>query len=133
MGDRLTGTMSLEDRDEMHVAGATTPVANWVIALDGLSATSHLLYLRMCRVAMDDEHYDGTRLTLTEAEADEWAQGEGKGREALDELTRAKAIKKLRQNPDGRMRYLIESYPPDYRERRNQGRRINGLPVVSYV
>lgn len=130
MGDRLTGAMSLEERDEMHIAGQTSPVANWVIARMDLSATSFMLYVRMCRVAMDDSHYDGTRLTLTMAEADEWAQGDG--RTALEELVQAKAVKQLR-NTDGRMRYQIETYPPEYRERRNRGRRANGLPVVSYV
>jgi hypothetical protein len=129
MGTYLAGAMSVAEMVDFAQSGKTTEVADWVIVL-GLQPHSHVLYLRMCRIAAHEDR-NGVRLTLTPEDADRYSNGDGAS--ALAELMAVGAITKVAAYQSGKARFEIEIYPPEVRSLRGEYRQVAGKPVVSYT
>lgn len=125
-----TETIGVDRWDLMQQARETTPVSDWVIELN-LSASAQVLYLRMCRVAKDEDGASGVRLTLTPQQIDKFAKGDGSA--ALDELMDAGAVTKVATyEKRGKVRFEIEEYPPAIREVIGKSAHVEDLPIVTY-
>lgn len=109
----------------------TTQVSDWVIELDGLSASALALYVWMSRAAKEQDTMWGLRLAVPCQSLDEHARGDGKA--ALAELLKVGAVSK--EGPRrgrGKIRLKIEEYPPEARKLIDEAPHAGGLPLVSY-
>ena len=128
MGGYMPNTINVGQAAEFARSGKATEVADWVILLD-LAPCSHVLYLRMCRIAAHEDR-NGIRLTLDKAEADNLSGGNGVG--ALRELLSVGAVTKIASYKSGKVRFQVEVYPPEVRALMGGFRHEGGLPVVTY-
>lgn len=127
----MGGNISVEEHHQFARSGRATQVADWVIAL-GLSPESHVLYMRVCRIAeLDDPK--GVCFTITQREADHLSGGDGN--RALKELVSVGALTKVAMYTKGekKIRFRVEIHPPEVRALREGYRQAGGLPVVSYA
>jgi len=123
-------TIAYDRWDLMNQERETTEVSDWVIRLD-LSTSALVLYLRMSYLAKQQDPASGIRLTLSDQQLDTYAKGDGAA--AVKELMKAGAISKVAAyKKRGKVRFQIEEYPPEVRERIGESVHVEDLPVVTY-
>lgn len=128
MARMASQTLTIEEMDAIHEGNATTWVSDWVIKLD-LSPQAIRLYVKMCHAAKDDES-NGTRVTLSREQVDNYAQGDGEA--AVQELLRVQAVTKISRFSSGKTRFQLQDYSPEIRALRGGATQVNDNPVVTY-
>ena len=128
MGGFMLNTISVDQAAEFGRSGKATEIADWVILL-GLQAESHVLYMRLCRAAANEDR-SGVRVTVSKGDVDEMSGGDGV--KALKELLRVGAVTRIASYKSGKVRIQIEIYPPEVRAAMSEYRHEGGLPVVTY-
>jgi hypothetical protein len=121
-------TLTINEMDAIHEGNQTTWVSDWVINLN-LSPQAIRLYVQMCRAAKDDES-NGTRVTLSREQADDYAQGDGEA--AVQELLKVEAITKISRFSSGKTRFQLQDYSPEIRALRSGATQADNNPVVTY-